>query len=169
MDIKKLKEVAVVSVSKGEKLGAVEDVLIDAEKRRAVAMTVSGGGKIRKDRSYLPFDRIRSVGDDAVMVEDQDALHSIYGDGSRSYHSLGSLTGLKVVTDDGAYLGNVATVHVEPTTGELTEFEIGRGGLGGVFSSNTIIDASSVTSIGDSIMVVPASLAKGKPAEQGAS
>lgn len=158
MDIRSLKDIAVVSIAHGEKLGTVDDVLIDPGKRRAVVMTVVDGGRLRKDRRYLPYESIKSVGGDAVMVEDGDALHDSFGDGSRQYHTLSSLTSLKVVADSGTYLGNVATAHLEPATGELTEFEVGRGGIGGLFSSNTIIDASSVTSIGDSIMVVPGAL-----------
>jgi sporulation protein YlmC with PRC-barrel domain len=158
MDMKKLKDSAVVSIAQGEKLGMVEDILVDGQKRRAVAMTVTGGGMIRKDRQYLPYDQITSVGEDAVMVEDASALQSAYGDGSRSFHSMASLSGLRVVTDGGTFVGTVSTAHFEPKTGMLTEFEVGQGGIGGLFSSSKIIDASAVTSIGDSIMIVPARL-----------
>jgi uncharacterized protein YrrD len=163
MDVKKLKGIAVVSVRDGEKLGQVDDVIIDAQERRLGAVRIGSGSLLRKDHQFVPFEAVRSIGDDAVMVEDQTVLQKTYGERAAGYHSLGTIGGLRVVTDGGSYIGNVTTAHFDPASGALTDFEVGHSGLSAVFSSNRVVAADSVTSIGIDIMIIPAALIDGRP------
>jgi uncharacterized protein YrrD len=155
MDARSLKGIAVVSIAQGEKLGAVDEVVIDTQERRVGALRVGSGGLLRKDRWYVPFSSIERIGSDAVMVENERALHQSYQTRETGYHSLDTIGGMRVVTDGGTYLGNIATVHFDELTGHLTEFEIGHGGLGGLFGSSKVVSAAAVVSIGQDIMVVP--------------
>lgn len=158
MDVKPLKGIAAVSISKGEKVGAVEDVVVDTEERRVAAFKITSGGLLRKDHCFLPFSAVQSIGSDAIMIPDEAVLQKSYGDRVSGYLDLGKLSGVRVVTDAGTVIGNVSTIHFDPSTGQITEFEVGKGGLGGVFSSHTMIGAGSVTSIGNDIMIVPAAV-----------
>lgn len=157
MDVKPLKGIAAVSIAKGEKVGAVEDVVVDTQERRVAAFKIESGGLIRKDHCYVPFGAVQSIGDDAIMIPDETVLQQSYGDRASGYLTLGKLGDVRVVTETGIVIGHVTTVHFDPTEGQITDFEVGKGGIGGVFSSHTLIGAANVTSIGEDIMVVPAS------------
>lgn len=157
MDVKPLKGIATVTIAKGEKVGAVEDIVVDTQERRVAAFKIESGGLIRKDHCYVPFSAVQSIGDDAIMIPDETVLQQSYGDRASGYLTLGKFGGVRVVTDTGTVIGHVTTVHFDPAGGQITEFEVGKGGIGGVFSSHSLIGAGNVTSIGEDIMVVPAS------------
>jgi uncharacterized protein YrrD len=159
MDIKSLKDTAVVSINKGEKVGAVEDVLIDSANRRVAALKVQSGGFLRRSQNYLPYDAIQSIGKDAIMIQDPDVLKDKYEGTPPELHNLGNVTSVRVVTDTGTYIGNVSSVHFEPEDGHITEYEVNPGGISGAFGSTKVIDSASITSIGEDIMIVPAASA----------
>jgi uncharacterized protein YrrD len=155
MDVKSLKGIAVVSIASSEKLGSVDEVVIDTQEGRLGALRVGSGGLLRKDRQYVPFQAIRSIGADAVMVENEAVLQQSFETRASGYHSLENLSGLRVVTDGGTYIGNIVTVHFDEKEGRLTDFEIGQGGIGGLFGSSKVFGAESIVSIGRDIVIVP--------------
>ena len=159
MDVKTLKGIATVSIAKGEKVGAVEDVVVDTQERRVAAFKIESGGLMHKDHRYVPFGAVQSIGEDAIMIPDETVLQQSYGDRASGYLALGKLGKVRVVTDTGTVIGHLTTVHFDPAVGRITEFEVGKGGIGGVFSSHALVDASNVTSIGEDIMVVSANAA----------
>jgi len=152
MDLRKIKGRAVVAIASGEKVGEVDDVVIDGQERRVAAFNISEGGFLRKHHVYLAYDGVSSIGEDAVMVQADDVFRQSYGDRADGYFTLESLTKVRVVTESGTYLGDVASAYFEPTDGRLTEIEVGTGGF---FRSNTLIDAGSLTSVGSDIFIVP--------------
>jgi uncharacterized protein YrrD len=162
MDIKNLKDTAVVSINKGEKVGTVDDVLIDSQHRRVAAFNVQSGGFLRHSSSCLPFGAVQSIGKDAIMIQDSDVLKDKYEGTPPEMHNYGNVTSVRVVTDTGTYVGNVSSVHFEPADGHITEYEVSPGGISGVFGSSKLIDSASITSIGEDIMIVPAAVAEGQ-------
>lgn len=155
MDAKQLKGAAVVSVADGEKLGSIDDVLLDAVARRIEGLRVESGGLLSRTHQVIPYSAIHSVGPDAVMVPDKSVLHDTSDAVPAAPQTLAKLGDLRVVTEDGTYLGDLATVHFDPQSGTITEFEIATGSLGGVLGKNTLFDAGAITSVGADIMVVP--------------
>lgn len=151
MDLKQLKGIAIVSVAAGEKLGVVDDVILDTQELRLAALRLTSGGLLHKEHQYVPISAIRSIGTDAVMVGEATAIQATPGERASGYHSLDEIGKLKVVTADGTYLGTLATVHLDPSSRQLTEFEINTG----LLHTNKRIPAESVTSIGADVMVVP--------------
>lgn len=160
MNVKEIKGIAVVSITGGEKLGTVEDVIIDSQTRSIGAFKLQSGSLRHKEHSYVPFGAVRSIGADAIMIQTGDDLQSTFGERPSGYHTLGSIGNVKVVSEAGEFIGKLANVRFDTTTGAVTEFEVGKSGITGVFSSSTMIDAASVTTIGQDIMVVPDSFAQ---------
>lgn len=152
MDLRQIKGRAVVAINSGEKVGAIDDVVIDGQERRVAAFHVTEGGFLRKHHVYLPYNGVRSIGEDAVLVQDDDVFRQSYGDRAEGYFTLGTLSKVRVVTESGTYLGDVASAYFDPTDGRLTEIEVGTGGI---FRSNTVIDAASLTTVGSDIFIVP--------------
>lgn len=166
MDIKKLKGLAVVSIDGGEKFGQIEDIIIDATERRISAVKIGSGGVLKRDHNWVPFSAVRSIGVDALMVQNSASLQPSMADivgGSVDYGRLGSI---KVVTEGGDFVGHLLTIHADTTSGRVTEFEVGTGGVTGMFQSNTLVSADSVITIGNDIMIVPASATEVAAEEQ---
>lgn len=158
MDIKKLKGMAVVSIDDGEKFGQIEDIVVDAVERTISAVKIGSGGMLKRDHSWIPFSAVQSVGVDAMMVQNSAALQpsmSASTAGSVDYGRLGSI---KVVTEGGDFVGHLLTIHADLSTGRVTEFEVGTGGVTGMFQSNTLVSADTVITIGNDIMIVPATV-----------
>lgn len=151
MDVKEVQGRPVVTIATGEKIGEVDDVVVDGQDRRVAAFRVSSGGFLSRQHHYLPFGAIKTIGDDAVMIQTADALQQSYGDRADGYFTLGTLTKLRVVTQSGTYIGDIASARFDPATGQITDFEVGTGGI---FRSNTIVGPDSVISIGSDIIVV---------------
>lgn len=152
MDLKQLEGIAILSVAVGEKLGAVDDMILDTQELRLAALRLTSGGLLHKEHHYVPISAIRSLGTDAVMVSEATALQATPGERASGYHSLEELGKLKVVTADGTCLGALATVHLDPSSLQLTEFEVNTG----LLHANKRIPAESVTSIGADVMEAPA-------------
>jgi len=69
-----LKQKEVINVADGRRLGFVYDVEIDLENGRIDAIVIPGGGRlfgiIGKDSEIIiPWDRIRKIGEDIILVD----------------------------------------------------------------------------------------------------
>jgi YlmC/YmxH family sporulation protein len=69
-----LKQKEVINVADGRRLGFVYDVEIDLENGRIDAIVIPGGGRlfgiIGKDSEVIiPWDRIRKIGEDIILVD----------------------------------------------------------------------------------------------------
>lgn len=156
MDAKTLKGIAVVAIKDGEKVGAVDKVRFDLERRGLAALTVGTGGLIGGQTYYLPAASIQSVGGDAVMIPDRSVLLTdSAADRFQQYPTLEDLQSLKVVTEGGAVAGSVSTVHFDETDGSLTEIEVEPPGLTGVFRAHLHVPIGQVISIGRDVVVIP--------------
>ena len=96
-----LKDRAVVSIGQAEKIGRVEDVILDLAEGRVAGFHVRtgllGGGKILSARD------IHEIGADAITVADRAALegHSPDKPALDSLPTSAGLIGAKVVSDQG--------------------------------------------------------------------
>lgn len=64
----------VINIADGRRLGFVSDVEVNLEDGRIEAIVIPGGGRffgfIGKDNEYvIPWDRIRKVGEDIILVD----------------------------------------------------------------------------------------------------
>ena len=64
---------SVVAVSTGEKIDRVHDVILDHQANQVLGLLVDEGGWFSAAK-VVPFDRIRSVGEDAIMSGSPDDL-----------------------------------------------------------------------------------------------
>jgi sporulation protein YlmC with PRC-barrel domain len=153
MDADSLNGMAVVSIAEATRLGTITDVVFDAQPLRVAALQAAG-----KDTAFvIPFDQVRTVGPDAVMVESSQVTQIASGGGA-----LGQLTGLadlrklKVVDEAGTLLGTVQAVEFDPLTGHVVRLQARKGGVLGVGADTTAIDAASIRSVGSEVLTVGA-------------
>jgi uncharacterized protein YrrD len=108
---------AVVSLHQAEKLGSVDDVLVDIKDHRLAGITIGGG--LFRGNSSIAWSNIRSIGVDAVMVDVQSAAEYRASDG---VVPLAQLRGRKVVTDDGELKGTIDSLDFDPETGNINSY-----------------------------------------------
>ena len=96
MDVEQLRGRAVVSVQQAEKIGTVHDVLVDTSAHRLAGLVLQGG--LFRGGPSIAWADVRTIGQDAVMVDDRRAAANATVDGAVK---LADLRGRKVVTDSG--------------------------------------------------------------------
>ena len=62
----------VIQVKTGERLGVVRDLLFD-EQQQLRGVLLENGGWMRRS-SFIPSDKIASFGEDAVIVDSEEAI-----------------------------------------------------------------------------------------------
>jgi sporulation protein YlmC with PRC-barrel domain len=151
MQLSALKNMAVVSLADGTKVGAVQDVLVDTTALRVVTLVLDG----RSGASRLPFAAISRIGADAVIVEHAALTQGATGQpGTTQVRSLQDLTSLKVVNGDGVFLGEVQEVEFGETDGQVRELVARRGGMLGLGATETRVPVAAIRGIGPQIVTV---------------
>jgi len=144
----------VVDISSGATIGTVTGMLIDGESKRMVALQIGGGFLSHPD--YVPFDRIKAIENDVVMVAPES---SAVGRGTfRNTGMVDNLIGRKVLTIDGKDIGTVHDYDIDIVTGEITSISVAidKAVLGGLWRSageRFDIPRSQVVTLGDSVVV----------------
>ncbi len=144
-----LKDMAVVSLADGTKVGAVKDVFFDTRHQRIVAFTLAS-----EDGEFLlAFDAVRNIGPDALTVDTAGCTQEL--------RRLADLSALKAVNVDGTLLGEVKELEVDRSDGRLTALTVHRGGLLGLGGTQQSVPASAVRSIGPAVAMVDVAPASG--------
>lgn len=156
MDATKLNNVAIVSVSEATRLGRITDVLFKTDPLRVSALKASGDS----GEFSVPMSQIARIGPDAVMVEKPSVKQPATGT-QASDRSLAELTSMKIVDEDGRYLGMVRTIEIDAESGHVEQIVAGEGGMLGVGGSRATIRPDSVRGVGSDLITVARSAAEG--------
>ncbi len=149
---KELKGKKVVSIKDGATLGQVDDVLVDTEELRVAALHVKG-----QEAALVPFEKVARAGGDVVTVPNSTAAQRPSArDETDGLASLGEVTKLKVIDEEGTFLGVVQSVEVDPRSGAILEMQTQKATAMGLGRESHTIAASEVTSVGEEMMVIQA-------------
>jgi len=154
MNASSLKDMPVVSMADGAKLGTVKDVMFDPSKLRAARLIlVMAGGE-----SLLPFGSVRSIGADAIMVETTTTSSGLTMEGAlQGLCGLDDLVGLPILSGEGTHLGQLTDVAIDPGDGHITGLAVHRGGLLGIGGTRVTIEGSAIRGIGPKFVTVETS------------
>lgn len=149
-----LKGIAVISINTGQKLGVVDQIALDPSGRHVAAFTVHSGGNTSMittelpDASWLPVKKITAVGPDAITVRSTSALQASADEQDLILSA--DILKRKVVTKGGTYLGDIAALHFDEKSLDITSFEISHGFL----KSSTEVSIDHLINIGEAIVIV---------------
>ncbi|WP_018086129.1 PRC-barrel domain-containing protein [Desulfurispora thermophila] len=144
----------VVSLAEGRQIGTVKDLVINPA-ARAVAALIIETGAWRKEQRFIPYQRIHSVGDDAITihrssnVEKGTSLPEIM----QLLKERVTLTGSRLLTPGGQVLGRVEEYYVDVKTGQIVGLEISGGQLGGLLKGRAFLDSNLVETIGPRLII----------------
>jgi sporulation protein YlmC with PRC-barrel domain len=161
MDANILKDLAIVSIAEGTKLGRVEDVLFDPQALRVAGLLIGGDGQT----FVIPFEKIAHIGPDAVTVGSSQVTQiKSAGDAFSGLPGLDRFTRLKVVDEAGTLVGTVASIDIDGTTGRMLRFVVHKGGVLGIGRTATTVAVEAVRGIGADLITVATDAAARAPA-----
>ena len=134
MQGKQMNGLPVISIDRGERLGTVERTYVDPAGKRVIGVAYNAGGGLFTPESSprLDADCIRTLGPDALLVDNAQAIHGETIDRAfSSLTTLDDLVGRGVLTRGGAALGKISSVDFDERSFRLTEFEVSQGLMAG--------------------------------------
>ena len=153
MNSKQINGLAVIDIADGTKLGSLEGAFLDPAGKRIVGFGVvpSDGGDGAGGAAFVAADAVHALGPDALTVDDAAKLSAgPTGAAGAGLVDLGALNKHKVVTEGGAFVGQVASVEFDERSFRLTQVEVSPGR----FKTNTAVPIEHVVSIGGDMVVV---------------
>lgn len=153
MDVDRLRDLAVVSVQQAEKLGIVDDVLIDPRTHRLGGLILSGG--LFRGGPTVAWACVRTIGADAVMVD--DTVSATAGVEESTLTRLHAMRGRKVVTDTGDLAGTLDGAEFDPASGQITSYLVAtEGGRPFQRSPRLHVPPAAIEGIGKELITVDA-------------
>lgn len=144
----------VISLEEGQQIGTVRELVVNPAEKRVTALAVEQKGWF-KEHKYIPYSKIRSVGDDAVTINRVSAVQRS-GNLPEIINLLrekNSIPGARIVTESGTLLGVVDDYYVDLETGEIVGMEFRSGYLDAVFNGKAFLDIDHVITIGKNMIV----------------
>ncbi|WP_293909545.1 PRC-barrel domain-containing protein [Deinococcus sp.] len=151
---------SIMALSSGTQIDKVHDLVFDHDANQVLALLVDEGGWFRAAK-VVPFEAVRSVGEDAVMIDDESHVVSARDD-SRIADLLDTkigLIGTRLLTTDGRDLGKIADVYFDEASGKVLGYEATGGLFSDLSSGRTFVPAPESISIGENAAIVPVSVA----------
>ncbi len=147
----------VLGLADGVRIETVNDVVIDPDGRRLVALVVDEGGFLSSSKAILTDD-VSSFGKDAIIVPNSQTL-LVVADNPELRELLqrkDKLIGRKVFTVDGAAQGAIKDIYFDEATGAIVGYEVTAGTLADLATGVSYLPVEDITTIGpDAIYVVP--------------
>ncbi len=138
----------VLSRTTGNLLGQVYDLYIDPVEGLLMGLTIqAANGKM----GGLDYKKVYSFGQDAVMANDDDAIVELTDDWVATHsHARKHLLGIKIVTESGNLLGQVANVFVRLTPPPIAVYEVRESVLDKLLGRSLFIPASTGNALSSS-------------------
>lgn len=153
MKASKLTGMPVISVAEGIKAGQVSDLRIMATSPQVQALMLKTG----REHTVLPFEAIRTIGSDAIMIDGLDVVHA--DDelaGGEVVRHFTSLVGRETAGDDGSYLGDIKDLEIDPSSGRIDAILLHRGGVMGIGGEDVTVPGTHLHAFGPKLLTVAA-------------
>lgn len=144
----------VVSLEEGQRMGNVKELVVNPAEKKVVALAVEQKGLFKEHR-YIPYNKVRSVGGDAVTVnrgataKKSGSLPEII----TLIKEKNNINGARIVSENGTLLGVVDDYYVNLASGEIMGMEFSGNYLNSVFNGKAFLDIDHVLTIGREMIV----------------
>lgn len=146
----------IYSIDEGKNIHKVEDVVYDPAAHRIQALIVDGGGIFSEGRA-LDIDDIKSIGEDAVIIQSESLLKKtseLEATSKRIANEDTYLTKSTVLTEDGTNLGKIVDLVFNSENGQVEELEISQGGIRDMQSGRKRIKPANIVTVGEDALIV---------------
>ncbi|WP_404443955.1 PRC-barrel domain-containing protein [Sutcliffiella horikoshii] len=142
----------IYDTASGNKIGRVKDLCME-EPGHIRGLIIDGKGLFRRAK-FLPFEYIRSFGDEGIMVGDHALTPIDKEDGQVYYHHFHGIKGKSFITAEGDKLGLLDDVYFEEETGTIVGYEVTDGFFADLSEGKKIVKNPSDLVIGKDTVVV---------------
>ncbi|HDP69701.1 MAG TPA: hypothetical protein ENN38_02700 [Actinobacteria bacterium] len=131
---------SIIAISSGEKVGTVRDLAINFEMKQ-IALVVVEDPNWYKSTKVVPFDKIRSLGEDAIIIDDPSRVVVASSDGQveQLLQKDTQLINSPVMSVDGKYSGTVTEYWFDPQTGAVDSCAVTKGNSTQTISKDKIL------------------------------
>jgi len=150
----------IVSSSTGEKIGKVQDVLIDADRLQAAAVVTSKGNLFDRSFEAISDDWVRLWGRDVLLVKQSDVI--VQGEDLADHEKWLSVSdtirGYDVVREDGTRAGTLDDVALDDE-GKITGYELSDVAVEEGAAAASWIGVDVTRSLGPDVLVIKSTTA----------
>ncbi|MBQ3181134.1 MAG: PRC-barrel domain-containing protein [Firmicutes bacterium] len=150
-----LLDMPVFSVSRGETVGVVRNIVIDPCEKRLLALTVEKKGWYQ-DLRVIPAARVLRLGADVINIDERCAAGrtaSLPRIVEYMHHPC-ALVGSRLLSEDGSTLGRVERYYLDRESGCISRLMLSGGWLGDLWLGRVFVSAQYIRSINDGTIVV---------------
>ena len=145
----------VISLEEGQQIGNIKGLIIDPVKKVVSALVIEQKGWF-KEQKFIPFNKINSVGNDAITVEQNNTIQkgTVMPDIFKLYKKNLEITGTKIVTEAGTSLGYIDEYYVQLSDGAIAGIEFSGKLINSMLKGRAFLDSSFIRTIGKEVIVV---------------
>ncbi len=146
-----------MTLTGGERIGRIDDVILHAATGRITGFLIGAGGLFSK-AGFLPAGQVQTLGTDALTVPTAEALqdHSP-AQTDPAEIAAKSLEGRPVLTESGTVLGKVAGILVDDQTLMVSALSLSTGIMDNALHGKPHLPWSTIKTLGEHSVIVPAS------------
>lgn len=145
----------VISLEEGQQIGIVKGLVVDPAERKVAALIIEQKGWFKEQR-FIPYNRISSVGSDAITIEKSGGIERAAGlpEIARLLREKAVTIGAKILTDNGTVLGYVDEYYVDLQTGTIVGLEFSGNRIDSLIKGRAFIDINYVRTLGGEVIIV---------------
>lgn len=147
----------VITVNEGKNINTIKDIVYNGTTNLVTAFVVDEKGWFNTAKIILIQD-IKSIGKDAVLVEDESKIVSANSQIDQSIAVTANndnfLDTNEVVTRSGTKLGKVTDIYFNQITGKLEAIEVSEGFLKNIVSGTKKIAIDDIITVGTENLIV---------------
>jgi uncharacterized protein YrrD len=146
----------IFTINEGKNIDKIEDVIYDPSSQRILALIVNNGGLFSEGK-VIAMEDIKSIGDDAVVIQTEQALKNtseLETDARHIAQDDTYLTKSNVVTESGKNLGKITDLLFDPQTGKVEELEVSQGELRDMQTGKKRIRPEHIVTVGKDALIV---------------
>lgn len=151
---KKLVGMPVISLAEGNEIGKVKELVVNPVDKVVAALIIEQKGWF-KEQKFIPYGKVRSVGTDAITIDQSSNVQK-----STSLPEILKLTkdrhtvtGAKVVAENGTVLGIVEEYYVDIDNGTIVGLEISGNFISSIMGGKAFIDSSFIQTFGRQLLI----------------
>ncbi|OPX88677.1 MAG: PRC-barrel domain protein [Pelotomaculum sp. PtaB.Bin104] len=152
---KQLLSLAVISLEEGQQIGNVKGLVIDPAGKKLAALIIEQKGWFKEQR-FIPYHKVHSIGSDAVTIEKSSCVEKggALSEIVKLLKDRVSISGSKLVAENGTVLGYVDEYYIDLTTGAITGLEFSGNLIDSVIKGRAFLDAAYVRTLGKEVAIV---------------
>ncbi len=154
---KSLLGLSVITRTDGKNLGTTRDLIFSDNSQKLIALMLTERelfGMV--DAKCIPWNLVREVGIDAIMVDGDESVQNVHTDSiiAEAYDAKHSIVGKQVTSDQGENLGHISDLYLDDS-GFVTAFEVSGGLFADAVGGKRYLELPSQMKVGDDVIIVP--------------